>query len=1460
MERKKRLLLFLAVVVLQAMLFVGCGLLGDDKHEHTPTAISEKIEPTCTNSGLTEGSKCSECSELLQAQEIIPALGHSKVIDAGIEATCEKNGLTDGAHCSECDAVLAEQVVIPALGHTVVTDAEVTETCEAEGLTEGSHCSVCEKVFVAQEVIPALGHNTVTDIGWAAECESEGLTDGSHCSVCEKVLVAQEAIPAFGHNAATDIGWAATCESEGLTEGSHCSVCEKVLVAQEAIPALGHAYTSVEKKASCSDDGMIIHTCEYCADTYNSDFVNKSAHRFDGTGTCLMCGATAPTESMEPDVTWYTNTKMAFTLTTKEELAGLAELVNSGTDFSGKVIYLGADVDLGYYEWTPIGTKQYPFAAIFDGQGHTISSLKISKDMSYVGFFGNVSSEIYNFTIDNASIYVKGIQNYVAIACAYSTRNISDISVDGYIDAKLSSYVGGIAGYAKGQLINLLSVTDVNANVYAGGIAGYMQISSSHFENLKNYGAISAQGATSDVGGIVGKIESTGRLFVENCQNYGTVNGNSGTGGIFGSYQSSGSFNMNGCANYADVKGGDNTAGVIGYFYRNNTEDHAYINEFKNTGNVSGFNYVGGVFGYYWCVGKSNIRGAYNDGEILGNGKYVGGISGYSDYVGAHLVDFINNGTVSGNDYCGGIFGKIHPCESDLDIINFINNADVSGMNYVAGLIGYFESSVTPSITKSENNGNISGKEYVGGIAGYGSTQTLLLSELVNNGKISANGGYVGGIAAWIQSGSYITTVDQCQNFGDISGDHHVSGLFGLIKGKVGSLITNCVVACDINAQYTVGAIAAQADNLTISECINAGTTINATGSYPSGNLYYAYVGGIVGTGYRVEKCTNEVVINYINRGMYVGGIAGYLSHSVSECINVADINGYDYVGGIAGWVTACSVDAYTSLINSADVSGHDYVGGIVGKCEYKNNFILTDCENTGDVNGNSYVGGIIGSLNRNGNYTISISGLNNTGDIIASGGYSGGLFGYVYSYNVPVSVIENCSSSADVSGLYFVGGLIGKGVGMTLKNSTNAGSTVTATGFVVESNNNNAYLGGYIGFGDRVEGLINDVEIYYDQPGRFVGGIAGYLAHSASNCTNNANVTGGADYVGGISGWLTSPNADSSGLLINNGDISGKNFVAGIIGKCEYANVYSLTDSENNGNISGNSYVAGIIGSLCRTKNFDFTITNVKNTGDITASEGYVGGLFGYIYGYGESSIVTDSASSANVTGLHNVGGLIGKATDMKLKNSTNAGSTVTATGFIKDGDYNVVGLGGYIGVLNGSVEGLTNDVDIYYDQGGRWIGGIVGYIMDGMNCFILNCINNGDITSNGNCVGGICGSYYENCSGATHEIIGSLTNTGAIRGAEYVGGIFGAFRADGKTVKYLSTDFTNVGEISGSNEVGEICGIHYTTGASTLTGCTVLGHVTVNGEVVSDCDVGNNKNLTISDRTYYSAESEEE
>ena len=165
-------------------------------HQNT-VAIEEKAA-TCTEPGHKAGTKCLDCNAILSGMEVIPAKGHTEVIDPAVEPTCTKTGLTEGKHCSVCNEVIVKQEVIPAKGHTEVIDPAVEPTCTKTGLTEGKHCSVCNEVIVKQEVISAKGHTEVVRDQKPATLIEDGYTGDTYCAECGILIKKGEAIPKGG--------------------------------------------------------------------------------------------------------------------------------------------------------------------------------------------------------------------------------------------------------------------------------------------------------------------------------------------------------------------------------------------------------------------------------------------------------------------------------------------------------------------------------------------------------------------------------------------------------------------------------------------------------------------------------------------------------------------------------------------------------------------------------------------------------------------------------------------------------------------------------------------------------------------------------------------------------------------------------------------------------------------------------------------------------------------------------------------------------------------------------------------------------------------------------------------------------------------------------------------------------------------------------------------------------------
>ena len=185
----------------------------DHKHDYK----TDKTPATCTTTGLSEGAKCKACEEIIVAQEIIPALGHTEETLAAKAATCTEAGLTEGKKCSVCGDVIVAQEEIAALGHTEKTLEGKAPTCTEPGLTEGKECSVCGEILAVQAEIITDGHKYEANVT-EPTCEADGYTTYT-CSVCGDSYVADET-EALGHDWADATTEAPkTCKVCGATEG-----------------------------------------------------------------------------------------------------------------------------------------------------------------------------------------------------------------------------------------------------------------------------------------------------------------------------------------------------------------------------------------------------------------------------------------------------------------------------------------------------------------------------------------------------------------------------------------------------------------------------------------------------------------------------------------------------------------------------------------------------------------------------------------------------------------------------------------------------------------------------------------------------------------------------------------------------------------------------------------------------------------------------------------------------------------------------------------------------------------------------------------------------------------------------------------------------------------------------------------------------------------------------------------
>ncbi len=243
--------------------------------------VLDRVEPTCTQSGLTEGLDCSVCGKVLKAQVVIAALGHIRQTVQGYAPTCEKSGLTDGTKCSRCGNWIIMQKNIKANGHSYVHHQEIPVSC-ADGVAEHYTCSVCFKWFDTDKVerpesyfitVPGDGQHGFLADSWVEEvpatCTQDGTVGYQQCFNCHRyfqrdgrteIFERNLTIPALGHDWKIDQNsWSWTDYTQVTVTfdctHSNCPEQHRTVVSQE------NAISSrITTDAECESDGVRTYT------------------------------------------------------------------------------------------------------------------------------------------------------------------------------------------------------------------------------------------------------------------------------------------------------------------------------------------------------------------------------------------------------------------------------------------------------------------------------------------------------------------------------------------------------------------------------------------------------------------------------------------------------------------------------------------------------------------------------------------------------------------------------------------------------------------------------------------------------------------------------------------------------------------------------------------------------------------------------------------------------------------------------------------------------------------------------------------------------------------------------------------------------------------------------------------------------------------------------------------------
>lgn len=628
--------------------------------------------------------------------------------------------------------------------------------------------------------------------------------------------------------------------------------------------------------------------------------------------------------------------------------------------------------------------------------------------------------------------------------------------------------------------------------------------------------------------------------------------------------------------------------------------------------------------------------------------------------IGGNLQNSTSVTDVSSSNMFNGIFlGNNH------NIYNLVAKYELSAAVGLFGALGA-DGNITDLGVKS---GDIEGRLLVGSVCGvnYGE-----INNCTNYAKVTArsyneedtNGNYSGGITGYNMGGNIIN----CVNNGNITSTNGnnvwnggwAAGIAGYSNGNIYDSINNG----EINAKhYRAGGIVGTFQQGEIKNCTN-------TGEIYSG---WRGAGGIVGL------CSDGgVIYDSINKGHIsaetdeAGGIAGDVSGNINDNGSYSIIRGCTNYGivqadkrqfaGIAGVVESTG-DLIEYCTNYGDIYGlnegtilqYDAAGivgfgsGVIRECVNNGN-IITYGQSTGGILGRGY--GIIEKCVNTGDVTVYKDEQNSS----TSAAYVGGVVGYLKLLDGIENKIISCENKGKVVSELYVGGIVGASIANEISESYNWANVKGTT---------------------------------------YVGGIVGYAKNVVSICSNNSEIQGSANYIGGIAGSSAEGNIED---CINYKDVeAGANMVGGIVGNIQTAG-NTIIRCINKGNIHASGYMSGGISG--RNKN-DTIITECENHGNISADASICGGISGYSYGgitysrnYGNISSESKEVNSSKVY-PNTVGGIVGALIRANVEYVYNEGNVS-----IKNNSGVIDVAGGIAGVVGGEAidaEPLPNLIYAY-------------------------------------------------------------------------------------------------------------------------------------------------------------------
>ncbi len=677
-------------------------------------------------------------------------------------------------------------------------------------------------------------------------------------------------------------------------------------------------------------------------------------------------------------------------ISTEEDLRRLTENCVLDSWSRGIKVVLQNDIVLSMESEFSIPT----FAGIFDGNGFTISNVKLTGNGSAVGLFRYVQEDakVRNLTV-SGEISPSGSQDQVGGIVGVNYGSIENCKFSGNVIG--DNEVGGIVGVNEetGEIRRCESSANVIGNHSAGGIVG-----SNHgiLNNCSNSGSINTYSTE-----VTYELDDITMDNLEQINSTSNVAAHTDTGGIAGISDGKIYYCSNsGAIGYRHV--GYNTGGIVGRLHQ------GYLQNCTNTGYVQGRKDVGGIVGQMepfleiqYLSDKLKELDTETDKFLDMLDATQKDVSNYSRQASA-LTKSISTNLKDANSAGSSLTGTAHD-------LWYIYNQELNG---VSNDLKVLNDELNKQADDDKNNGNshdvtLSGNDLSGGnititVPDDTESYKAALKKFGENASkhldnmTTASADRSGGIKDNLDTlnDRLDKTFDQLGQLGDVlqagtdSTNAHMDELMDqarVLRKLVSEIRDDLFRYEGISVEDTSDESASKGE-------VNPGDPDAEDGeAEPEGTEEALYDTSSFQKG-KITLCVNRGIVEAdTNVGGIVGQVATEYDFDPEDDVTLTGTESFN----VEQTVKAVIRDSR----NLGDVTGKkDYVGGIVGKAEYG---AVISCESYAPVEstGGSYVGGIAGSDS----YAIRscysmgrITGKNNIGGIAGEGC---DIF-YSYAYN----------------------------------------------------------------------------------------------------------------------------------------------------------------------------------------------------------------------------------------------------------------------------------------------------------------------------------------------------------------------------------------------------------------------------------------------------------------------------